>query len=126
MKRYDEVDAVFSPGAGGIISSLSDMVSRSFTVVFADLVQLRWVRELVEPNVLDAKDVIRASNSHTVEKGANPDYPELGVETYGLGLVNYTYRGFEVIKHGGGIAGATFTGPTRPKSRDGHCPALER
>ncbi|WVQ74432.1 hypothetical protein IAR50_004033 [Cryptococcus sp. DSM 104548] len=87
-------DGSFEAGPGGIIMSGRDMA--------------KWTRELLSPQHLPVSLVDKLTVTYASMYG-KPQYPQVGIHTYGLGQWVYTYRGFTVHGHGGSLPGQQST-----------------
>ncbi|WWD21260.1 hypothetical protein CI109_105744 [Kwoniella shandongensis] len=83
-------DALPEAGAGGVITTATDLS--------------KWLKELLKPSVLPP-DVIEKATTAFAVRTARPQYPEYGIETYGLGQFQYTYRGHTIHGHTGSVPG---------------------
>ncbi|KAJ6484471.1 beta-lactamase/transpeptidase-like protein [Mycena vitilis] len=84
-------------GAGGVISSAHDMA------IWLQMLLMEGKNHLNE-TVIPAAVVQKAATGVTIYKPA-AEYPELSPVVYGGGQMRGTYRGFEMIQHGGAVAG---------------------
>lgn len=83
-------------GSGGIISNVLDYA--------------KWVQHLMEPRGLTpalSEAAVRRLRKPTVVVEPDPRKPYVGPQAYCLGLYSKVYRGRELIKHSGAIAGYT-------------------
>ncbi|OCF32472.1 hypothetical protein I316_05899 [Kwoniella heveanensis BCC8398] len=87
---WNKGDDPSGAGPGGIITSAADMT--------------KWVKELLNPSVIPQSIIDKVVTGYTVPTGT-PKYPEYGVETYGLGQMMNTYRGYALQGHGGAVPG---------------------
>ncbi|ORX36668.1 beta-lactamase/transpeptidase-like protein [Kockovaella imperatae] len=88
--RWTEENTLHRAGPGGAIMSLRDMTI--------------WMRELQDPKIIPASLLKKAEHPLSIVT-AEPSDPELGVSTYGLGQMVYTYRGYRITGHSGGLPG---------------------
>ncbi|KAG6848191.1 hypothetical protein H0H93_002541 [Arthromyces matolae] len=85
-------------GAGGVLTSVRDMVPWLSLLLNRGVVP-HTNATLIPQDVLD-----RLETGVTVSEGKAP-YPELSPKVYGPGQWRYTYRGHEIIEHGGNNPG---------------------
>ncbi|KAK0200076.1 beta-lactamase/transpeptidase-like protein [Desarmillaria ectypa] len=91
-------DGNYKSGAGGVISSAKDAAT--------------WLQALLDggrnpitnESVIPSDVIQRVATGKTVETGFAP-YPELSPVVYGGAQFRYTYRGHEIIEHGGSTTG---------------------
>ncbi|RDB26831.1 Gigasin-6 [Hypsizygus marmoreus] len=91
-------DGNASSGPGGVISSAVDMATWLQTLL------LGGVKPETNQSVIPANVVQRAATGITVVAGA-AQFPELSPLVYGAGQELGTYRGHEIIEHGGSVPG---------------------
>ncbi|PFH48758.1 hypothetical protein AMATHDRAFT_64704 [Amanita thiersii Skay4041] len=85
-------------GAGGVISSARDL--SIWVSMLLNNGHHPETNEVVVPEAI----VERAATGMVVAQGSAP-YPELSPMVYGHGQIRYTYRGHEIIEHGGALPG---------------------
>ncbi|KAJ7651365.1 beta-lactamase/transpeptidase-like protein [Roridomyces roridus] len=85
-------------GAGGILTSVRDLST--------------WVAMLLNQGrhpktneTVISEDVVDHLATGVSVASGKPKYPELSVKVYGCGQARYSYRGFEILEHGGGNPG---------------------
>ncbi|WVQ81101.1 hypothetical protein IAT38_003223 [Cryptococcus sp. DSM 104549] len=83
-------DSLALAGAGGIIMSATDMA--------------KWVQELLQPVVLPPALVARTVQTISSITGIAPS-PLDGIQSYGLGQMVYTHRGYAIHGHDGSVPG---------------------
>ncbi|KAJ3758951.1 beta-lactamase/transpeptidase-like protein [Lentinula raphanica] len=85
-------------GAGGVITSARDLS------MWMAMLLGNGKHPLTNATVIPEKLVKHAAEGFSVIDGA-PSYPELGILVYGAGQERYTYRGHDLIEHGGSNPG---------------------
>ncbi|WVQ85963.1 hypothetical protein IAT38_008131 [Cryptococcus sp. DSM 104549] len=83
-------DSLALAGAGGVIMSATDMA--------------KWVKELLQPTVLPPALIAGTVQTLSSIVGIAPS-PLMGIQTYGLGQMVYTYRGYAIHGHDGSVPG---------------------
>jgi hypothetical protein len=89
---WSESDGLNNAGPWGIVTCGRDMVRPGSTCNLSADKQVKWVKEMIDPN---PKLVKRSLDMYAVPLGHN-EANEFGVATYGLGQWSYTYRGHQV------------------------------
>ncbi|WVQ78590.1 hypothetical protein IAT38_000676 [Cryptococcus sp. DSM 104549] len=86
----DRDESLGSTAAGGVLMSATDMS--------------KWVKELIQPSVLPAELVASVVQTFSVVTGFASS-PLMGIQSYGLAQIVYTYRGFAIHGHEGSVPG---------------------
>ncbi|WWC72853.1 uncharacterized protein I206_106817 [Kwoniella pini CBS 10737] len=94
LNWWTDGDGLEEAGPGGILLSANDMK--------------KWIKELLHPTVLPSSVVKMVTTGHTVYDG-QPRFPQYGIQTYGIGQIMYTYRGYEIESHTGSVPGQMST-----------------
>jgi len=64
------------------------------------------MKELLEPKFLAAETIAKITKPHSFwTSTGQPASPEEGIQAYGLGMIVYSYRGYTVWSHPGGVPG---------------------
>lgn len=64
------------------------------------------MQELLDPKVIAVETVAKITKPHSFwTSTGQPSSPEEGIQAYGLGMIVYSYRGYTVWTHPGGVPG---------------------
>ncbi|KAF9463776.1 beta-lactamase/transpeptidase-like protein [Collybia nuda] len=88
-------------GNGGVISTVKDMATWLQTLL------LGGTKPGTNVSVIPVEAVEKVSTGFTVKTGQAP-FPERSPSVYGGGQARGTYRGHEIIEHGGSVLGQKF------------------
>ena len=103
VEWYVRGDGWFVNGPAGIVSSIDDMVCGLASVLvpgfdFELIVQLKWIRELLDPKVIPPHVLAKTHESVIPALGRTVEYDERGMPDSGHGQWTYNYRGHELIQ----------------------------
>ena len=95
----------FNAGAGGVISSVIDLVSGPlmyFQITHSLLLQSKWIRALLKiasssgGETVIPKSVYEATTTSNAIASGQPSGPEFSVQGYGMGWFRFSYQGHDV------------------------------
>jgi len=106
---FRNIDAI-GP-AGSINSCVEEMIR-----------YIQWhinLGKLGDKQLLSEKNARMMQSAQMAQPAPSQEYPEIGPDSYGLGLVVGTYRGHKLVQHGGGIDGFISSMSWLPDDRIG-------
>ncbi|KAF9524480.1 beta-lactamase/transpeptidase-like protein [Crepidotus variabilis] len=82
-------------GPGGVLTSARDMA------LWMSMLLNEGKHPYTNATVIPKGVIEHVARGRSVADGGKPEFPELGPKVYGAGQIRYSYRGREIVEHGG-------------------------
>ncbi|KAF9524491.1 beta-lactamase/transpeptidase-like protein [Crepidotus variabilis] len=92
-------DEEIMDGPGGVLTSARDLV------MWASMLLNEGKHPYTNASIVPNKVIEHLAHGRSVSDGGKPGFPELGPKVYGAGQFRFSYRGREIVEHGGSVPG---------------------